>query len=457
MVRAGMDVARLNFSHGTQAHHAEDIERVRAIADQVGRPIAILGDLQGPKLRVGRVQGEGVLLEPGQKLVLTTHEIVGRPGLIPVQYQELPAAVKPGDRILLDDGLIELQVRGTGKGEITADVIVGGLLQSNKGMNLPNASFAIPAITEKDRDDLRFMLEHGVDWVALSFVRTAAEVEELRELIRKASLANHITPIIAKIEKPEAVHNIDSIIEAVDGIMVARGDLGIETAPETVPLVQKLIIAKCNTAGKPVITATQMLDSMIRNPRPTRAEATDVANAILDGTDAVMLSGETAIGKYPLRSLQTMVRIVEEAEKARHQGIACPPPPPRPKAVTIAEAVSRATCQTAEDLNATAIITPTVSGYTACMVSRYRPICPIIAITPDPRVQRQLMLRWGVQPLLSHRRASSDAVIEDAVAVAREYGYVQEGDVVVVTAGAAGSAPGTTDLMKVHVVTSPVE
>jgi pyruvate kinase len=296
-----------------------------------------------------------------------------------------------------------------------------------------------------------------VDWVALSFVRNSDEVRELKEMIRELSSARSPTvadspvPVVAKIEKPEAVDNIDGIVEAADAIMVARGDLAIETSPEDVPILQKMIIAKCNAVGKPVITATQMLDSMMRNPRPTRAEASDVANAILDGTDAIMLSGETAVGKYPLESVRTMARIAEEAEQGGMEGLARPRPPFGP-VTSIADAVSHATRETACDLGAAAIITPTVSGHTARVISKYRPHCPIVAVTPSPRVQCQLVLYWGVRPLLSRRAESTDETIAGAVRAAQEHGLVKQGDVVVITAGAAGSGAGTTDIMKVQVV-----
>jgi len=451
LMLAGMDVARLNFSHGSQSYHGENIDRIRAVAAEVGRPIAILTDLQGPKPRVGKMEGEGVLLVSGEKVVLTTRLIVGHGGEAPVQYAELPRDVEPGDRILIDDGLLELEVLSTDEEtDITCRVITGGLLQANKGMNLPRASHAIPAITDKDRRDLRFVLEQQVDWVALSFVRNSGEVRKLKGMIQELS-ADRLVPVVAKIEKPEAVDDIDGIIEAADAIMVARGDLGVETSPEAVPIVQKVIIAKCNAVGKPVITATQMLDSMMRNPRPTRAEASDVANAILDGTDAIMLSGETAVGKYPLESVRTMVRIAQEAERGGLEGLARPRPPLGP-ATSIADAVSHATCATACDLAAAAIITPTVSGYTARVVSKYRPRTPIIAVTPSPGVQCQLALHWGVRPLLSRLAESTDETIAGAVRTAQEHGLIKQGDVVVITAGAAGSGPGTTDIMKVQVV-----
>lgn len=451
LMLAGMDVARLNFSHGSQSYHGENIERIRAVAAEVGKPVAILTDLQGPKLRVGEMEGEGVLLASGEKVVLTTQPIVGHAGEVPVQYAELPRDVEPGDRILIDDGLLELEVLSTGETDIACWVITGGLLQTNKGMNLPRASHAIPAITDKDRRDLRFVLQQQVDWVGLSFVRHSGEVRELKEMIQELSASDRPVPVVAKIEKAEAVDDIDGIIKAADAIMVARGDLGVETSPEAVPIVQKMIIAKCNAAGKPVITATQMLDSMMRNPRPTRAEASDVANAILDGTDAIMLSGETAVGKYPLEALRTMVRIAQEAERGGLEGLARPRPPLGP-VTSIADAVSHATCATACDLEAAAIITPTISGHTARIISKYRPRCPIIAVTPNSVVQRQLALYWGVRAVLSRRTESTDETISGAVRAAQEHGLVKRGDVVVITAGAAGSGPGTTDIMKVQVV-----
>ena len=410
LARAGMDVARLNFSHGDHASHAETISRIREAAGQVGKPIAILADLQGPKLRVGIMPPEGVPLSNGERLVITTDDIVGGPGRVPAQYDLLPQVVQPGDRILIDDGLLEVVVREIQGGDIVTEVVTGGVLQSNKGLNLPRAALSIPAITEKDRDDLAFAIEQGLDWIALSFVRTADEVWDLKGYIRQLSAFGRQTPVISKIEKPEAINNIDEIIAASDGVMVARGDLGIELAPEAVPMLQKMIIARCNATGKPVITATQMLDSMIRNPRPTRAEASDVANAILDGSDAIMLSGETASGKYPLQAVQTMVRIAQEVERSQadggHKQVAAK------AGRTFSEAVSHASVETAIDLSAAAIVTPTVSGSTARTISRFRPPCPVVAVTPSPFAQRELVLFWGVYPLLSQRGATTDAVID---------------------------------------------
>jgi len=451
MIASGMNVARLNFSHGDRDYHGENIIRIREASERVGKPVAILMDLQGPKLRVGQMEGDGVPLKENEEVILTTRPVVGHPGEIPVQFDGLPQIVEPGDRILIDDGLMELTVLKSSDTDIKCKVITGGLLQSNKGMNLPRAHTSIPAITEKDKEDLRFALEHQADWIALSFVRNADEVLELKELIREQCTFGRPVPVIAKIEKPEAVQNIDAIIAAADGIMVARGDLGVETSPEEVPLMQKLIIKKCNQAGVPVITATQMLESMVRNPRPTRAEASDVANAILDGSDAIMLSEETAIGKHPLEALRTMVRIAQrtetEMERIGHTSAS-----PRPNAPNVAEAVGHATCEIAQDLDAAAIITPTVSGYTARMIAKYRPQTVIIAVTPSPMVQRQLCLYWGIYPLLAQRTANTDAMIAGAINAAKERSFVKPGDLVVVTAGAAGSPPGTTNLIKVQII-----
>ena len=451
LMQAGMDVARLNLSHADQAWHSDAVRRIRQVSGEVGRPVGILWDLSGPKLRVGRLPERGVVLRAGQEIVLTTRPVTGQGAEVPVQYAALPDHVRPGERILMNDGLLEVQVLEVSGTDIRCQVIVGGLIESNQGLNLPSASLAIPAITPKDRDDLRCGLELEVDWVALSFVRTADEVRELKALIREYAPGRPETPVVSKIEKPEAVENIDSLVEASDGVMVARGDLGIETSPEQVPIMQKRIIGKCNQAGKPVITATQMLESMIHNPRPTRAEASDVANAILDGTDALMLSGETAAGDYPVEAVRTMSHIVEYAEA---QAATVRPEPVRAplERCDIAEAVSHAATETASDLGARAIITPTVSGYTAEMVARYRPQAPIIAVTPSALTQRRLTLRWGVCALLARRTANTDEMTGDAVQAALAHGWVQPGDTVVVTGGSAGSPPRTTNMMTVRQV-----
>ncbi len=484
LIEAGMDVARLNMSHGDPEFHRENIRRIRQLAEELNKPVAILADLQGPKLRVGTMPPEGVPLAAGQRAVLTTDPLVGGPGSdgparLPVQYEGLPAAVKPDDRILIDDGLLELKVIAVYGHEIETEVVTGGTLTSNKGLNLPHASLAIPAITEKDREDLRLVLEAQVDVVALSFVRSAEEVLELKDEIREISALGRRTPVIAKIEKPEAVQAIDEIIAAADGIMVARGDLGIEMSTEAVPMVQKMIIRKCNEAGKPVITATQMLDSMIRNPRPTRAEASDVANAILDGSDAIMLSGETASGKYPLLAVQTMARIACEVESAEagvgalarsdrsraavaHAGVAAETPGEanvvRPRAggpragVSFSEAVAHATIDAAADLHAAAILVPTVSGQTARTIARFRPACSIVAVTPSPITQRQLMLVWGVYPILAPRSNQTEQVVTDAVDAAQRAGFVGAGDVVIITGSSAGYGHGATNVMRVHLI-----
>ncbi len=454
MMLAGMDVARLNFSHGDQPAHAENILRIRTVAAEVGKPVAILADLQGPKLRVGKMEGAGIPLVEDTEVTLTTDDVIGRgPEALPVQSDALPRLVKTGDCILLDDGLLELRVLSIGETTIRCRVIVGGILKSNKGINLPRALLDIPAITAKDRHDLAFAVAQQVDWIALSFVRTADEVMGLKQLARFLSPTGDSTPVMAKIEKPEALDNIDNIIAEADAIMVARGDLGIEILPEEVPIAQKQIIEKCNREGVPVITATQMLESMIKNPRPTRAEASDVANAILDGTDAIMLSGETSIGVHPVKAVRTMVRIADEIEAHRPEIFPCPLlTSTRRTDHTVAAAMSHAARETAHDLNATAIITPTTSGYTARLMSRYRPCSPVIAVTPNPIVQRQLMLYWGVTPLLAPRADNTDEIIAHAVEAALGNGLVKDGDTVVITAGSAGSAAGTTNLIRVQVV-----
>ena len=445
MITDGMDVARINFSHGDHSSHGQIIQRIRALANEMQRPIAILGDLQGPKLRVGDLPAAGIQLTPGTEIYFASKH--PREGDIPCQYADLPRLVHPGDHMLLDDGLLEVEVLSINDYRIRTRVLTGGRLYAHKGINLPHTDSAISAITAKDRADLQFAIDHELDWIALSFVRSAAEIHELRRLIEEATPRRPRPLVIAKIEKPEAVKQIEAIIAASDGIMVARGDLGIELPTEDVPMIQKQIIRLCNHAGKPVITATQMLDSMIRNPRPTRAEASDVANAVLDGTDAVMLSGETAVGKYPLRAVAMMNRIIRRAEAA-----ALPPlqKQSREAIVETAQAIAHAASDLATHLNATAIIAPTASGYTARQVARYRPHLPIIAVTPHAQIQRQLNLLWGVIPLRSPRQQTTDAVIADAVEAARRRDCVQTGDLVIVTAGSASSAPGTTDLIKIQ-------
>jgi len=451
LIQNGMNIARLNFSHGTHEYHAENIQRIRRISAEMKKPIAILADLQGPKLRMGKMQAGGVTLEEGQTIVLTNEDIVGVSGRVPIQYKKLPQLVQAGERILIDDGLLELEVLDHTDRDITTRVVYGGTLHDNKGINLPDASLTIPALTEKDRKDVRFILEQQVDWIALSFVRTAAEVHELKSIIESLSPPSRTTPVISKIEKPDAVRNIDDIIAASDAIMVARGDLGIETSAEAVPLIQKQIITKCHKTAKPVITATQMLDSMIRNPRPTRAEASDVANAVLDGSDAIMLSGETAAGSFPIKAVETMVRIASEAERARRESLVHIPYQ-EPEVFTAAGAICHATIQTASETDAKAIVAPTMSGATAKLIAAFRPSVPVIAVTPNPVVQRRLCLHWGIYPLLSQELNNTDEVVEDALRVALHDELVRVGDRVIVTAGVVGGSRNATNLMMVRLI-----
>jgi pyruvate kinase len=451
IAEAGMNVARLNMSHGTHEYHSGTIERVRTVSERLDKPIAILADLQGPKLRVGMMQDGGVPLQEGGELILTTEEIIGGPGRVPVQYRGLPAAVKAGERILLDDGMLELEVIDADETDIRTRVIIGGTLHDKKGVNLPDGSLNIAALTEKDLEDVRFALAHQADWIALSFVRSAAEVLEIKAIIDEYSAFGRATPVIAKIEKPEAITNIDAIIQAADAIMVARGDLGIETSPETVPTVQKMIINKCHRMARPVITATQMLDSMIRNPRPTRAEASDVANAVLDGSDAIMLSGETASGAYPVEAVRTMAKIAREAERVRTE-TSMSIRYDQPEIFTGAGAICHAAMQTAEAVGAKAIVAPTISGATARLIAAFRPNVPLVAVTPSPMVQRRLCLYWGTYPLLTRRLSNTDEVVTDAIAVTQRHGYVGEGETVVLTAGVVGSVRSATNLMMVRTI-----
>ncbi len=459
LIQAGMDVARLNFSHGDHAFHAQNMARIRAAARQAKKPVAILTDLQGPKLRVGLMEGNGVPLHEGELIHLTTQPVSGHrlesgptAAVIPVQYRDLPRDIKADERILLDDGLMELVTLEVSEDTILCRVITGGLLQSNKGLNLPGTVLSVPSLTDKDRADLDFAIEQEVDWIALSFVRCAGDILNLKEAIAERCASDKCIRVIAKIEKPEALDYIEEIIAAADGIMIARGDLGIEIPPEKVPMVQKRLIRLANAAGKPVITATQMLDSMIRNPRPTRAEASDVANAILDGTDAIMLSGETASGKYPVEAVRTMVSIASEVEAATLAGPWKHPPHIPSSSDNVTDAVAHATCDTAYDLCAAAIITATASGATARAVARYRPHTPIIAVTPNRIVQRQLMLSWGVIPLHAGRAESTDQILRGSIRQAVAAGLVHEGQRVVLTAGVANNMPGTTNLMTVELV-----
>lgn len=449
LVENGMDVARLNFSHGSHQEHLKRVAAIKEVREELGKPVAILLDTKGPEIRLKTFKGGKAVLREGNRFVLTTREIEGTDEAASITYEGLPSDVKKGDTILLDDGLIELKVEEISGEDIVCLVVNGGEVSNNKGVNVPGVSINLPAITEKDREDIIFGIHNGVDFIAASFVRKAEDVLEIRRILEQNGGAD--IKIIAKIENREGVENLDAIIQVADGIMVARGDLGVEIPPEEVPLVQKEMIRKCNRLGKPVITATQMLDSMIRNPRPTRAEVADVANAILDGTDAIMLSGETAAGKYPVEAVKTMATIAEKIEEAYQYGKYIHERADERKP-TVTNAVSHATCTTAEDLGAAAIITATQSGYTARMISKYRPRSPIIGTTPDEKVMRQLNLTWGVYPVLSEQSNNTDDTMEFSVRAALQRGYIKEGDLVVITAGVPAAVTGTTNLIRVYTV-----
>lgn len=452
MIRSGMDVARLNFSHGDHAAHATYIALVRRVAKEEGANVAILQDLQGPRLRTGPLAAGEVILEPGMPFRITSHPVPGNADEIFVEGVDLAREVSPGNSILIEDGLLELAVVETTEHAVVCRVVTGGPLRPRKGINVPGVTLSVPAITDKDREDLAFGVEQGVDLIAMSFVRSAADVRELRRILRAAGGEQ---PIIAKIEKHEAVAAFDEILAESDGIMVARGDLGVETSAEDVPIVQKMVIAKCNAVGKPVITATQMLNSMIENPRPTRAEASDVANAILDGTDAVMLSGETSIGQYPVVTVRTMGRIAEKAEESlslheateRRRG-AGPD--------EVADVIGNATVRVAREIEAKAILTMTDSGFTARMVARHRPTEPIIAITPREDTRRHLALTWGVRAMLSPQYRSVDELFKYADEAATACGCAEDGDTIVITAGLPIGFGGRTNLLNVHLVGEPI-
>ena len=442
LMLAGVDIFRLNFSHGENSQKLELISIIRKVSDKVGRQAGILADLQGPKIRTGRMAGDGMLLSKGESVVITTDDILGGAGLIPTIYRSLPHDVQPGSRILLDDGLLELKVTAIEGEQVRCQVVTGGLLKNNKGINLPGVNVSAPCLTEKDLIDLDFALEAGVDFVALSFVRTAEDIEEIKGII---TAKGKDTPVVAKIEKPEALRNFKKILKVTDAVMVARGDLGVEIEPEKVPIYQKKIIKACNEAGKPVITATQMLDSMIRNPRPTRAETSDVANAIVDGTDAIMLSAETASGDYPIESVETMVRIARDVETtdfltARN---------PVGSVATVAQAVAESSCRTAATLKAKAIIVFTRSGSTAALISAFRPATPIIAFTASQDIRRRLSLFWGVNCTEVGIMENTDQQIFEVEKKLLTAGF-KEGDLIVITMGIPIETRGSTNLMKVH-------
>ncbi len=449
LMLAGMNVARLNFSHGDFEEHGARILNLKQAREELNLPVAILLDTKGPEIRTGKLSVDSVELVQGDQLILTTQEILGDATRMHITYDKLPQDVTIGDTILIDDGLIGLTVDRVEGTEIFTTIKNGGTVKSKKGVNVPGVKITLPGITEKDRADIVFGIEQGIDFIAASFVRKAHDVMDIRELLEKHNATK--IQIISKIENQEGVDNLDSILEVSDGLMVARGDLGVEIPAEDVPIVQKLMIQKGNKAGKPVITATQMLDSMQRNPRPTRAEASDVANAIFDGTDAIMLSGETAAGKYPIESVETMARIAVKAEsslqyreifeRTSHE-----------RQVTITEAISQSVANIALDLDAKAIITATESGFTARMVSKYRPKSPIIAVTPDKGNLRRMNLVWGLIPLHCDMVSTTDEMLETAVETAMKTGRLNVGDTVVITAGVPVGRSGTTNLVKVHTI-----
>ena len=452
LIENGLNVARMNFSHGSHEEHKGRMDLVKKVREKLNKPVAILLDTKGPEIRTGNFDQPEVLLEEGQKFTITMKDVMGTKEMCTVSYKGLANDVVAGDTILIDDGLVGLRVNEINGDDILCTVENSGIVKNHKGVNVPGVKINLPALTDKDVSDIEFGISQGIDFIAASFVRKVSDVLAIREILERNNATD--IQIISKIENQEGVDNLDEIIAVSDGIMVARGDLGVEIPTEEIPVVQKLMIAKCNEAGKPVITATQMLDSMMRNPRPTRAEVTDVANAIYDGTDAIMLSGETAAGKYPVEAVRTMATIAKRTEEtldydkllnknSRNNA-------------TVTGAISHATCTTAVNLNASAIITSTSSGHTARMVSKCRPKCPIIATTNDERVMRRLALSWGVYPVKSEIAGNTDEVIENAIEVSKNAEYINNGELVVITAGVPVGISGTTNLIKVHVINEEI-
>ena len=448
LMKAGMNVARFNFSHGTYETHQHYYDEVCRICDELGLPVATMLDTKGPEIRVRSFKNGRVTLKNGQLFTLTTDEVEGDEERVSITYKELPQDIAVGTSILIDDGLIGMQVERIDGADIVCRVLNGGVVSNNKGVNIPNAHLSMPFISEKDHQDILFAIKNGYDFIAASFTRCADDIMQIRHILQENNC--HTINIIAKIENMEGVENIDEILRVVDGVMVARGDLGVEVPLEDVPSLQKKLIQRGIAAGKPVITATQMLDSMIKNPRPTRAEATDVANAIYDGTSAIMLSGESAVGAYPVEAVETMVRIALRAEAdmdyirrfSRDTSAS----------TDVTNAISHATVTSAHDLNASAIITVTKSGSTARILSRYRPACVIVGCTTEKHVWRQLALSWGTVPLMIAEESNTDDLFEHAVDAAVKNGLVHDGELVVLTAGVPLGISGTTNLMKVHVV-----
>ncbi|MDZ8237360.1 MAG: pyruvate kinase [Nostoc sp. ChiQUE01a] len=450
IIEAGATTLRLNFSHGTHADHQRNIRLIRQTAFELNQPVAILQDLQGPKIRLGKFDNGAIVVAKGDRFTLTNRPVIGTQEISCVTYDYLAQEVPVGAKILLDDGRVEMVVEeiNRDKGDLHCRITVAGKLSNNKGVNFPGVYLSIKAMTDKDREDLMFGLDQGVDWVALSFVRNPQDLMEIKELI---SSTGKQVPVIAKIEKHEAIEQMEAVLALCDGVMVARGDLGVELPAEDVPVLQKRLIATANRLGIPIITATQMLDSMVSNPRPTRAEVSDVANAILDGTDAVMLSNETAVGNYPVEAVATMARIAERIEQEEAHSVVRQL---RDTRRSIPNAISQAVSQIAEQLGAAAIMTLTQTGATARNVSKFRPHTPILAVTPHVNVARQLQMVWGVKPLLVLGLPSTGQTFQAAINVAQELKLLSEGDLVVMTAGTLQGVSGSTDLIKVEVVTA---
>lgn len=455
LVENGMDIARFNFSHGDHAEQKERMDMLKSIREEVGKPVAILLDTKGPEIRTGLLRGGNkVMLEAGQTFTLTTQDVEGDESRVSITYDGLAEDVEIGKRILIDDGLIELEVKKIVDTEIVCKVLNGGELGQRKGVNVPNVPVRLPALTEKDREDIVFGIQQGVDFIAASFVRSAEGILEIKALLKEHK-APHI-PIIAKIENAEGIKNIDEILHCADGIMVARGDLGVEIPAQEVPYLQKWLIQKCNDNYKPVITATQMLDSMIRNPRPTRAEVTDVANAVYDGTDAVMLSGETAQGKYPLEALQMMVEIVKNTEQHLDYDMLLSKAQEKRKK-SISSAIGYSSVATAASLGAKCIITPTASGATARVVSKFKPAAMIVGVSPNEEALRRMQIYRGVYPVKSIPYQTTDEICEEAIDLAKAKGFAETGDIVVVTAGIPSpnvkkGREGMSNMMRIAIV-----
>ena len=450
LVLSGLNVARLNFSHGNHEEHKIKIDTIKKVREELNTPTAIMLDTKGPEIRIKDFENGQAELIKDHEFTLTTKDILGNEKIVSVTYDQFAKDIKKGDTILIDDGLISMEaVEITDSTDIKCIVRNGGTIKNKKGINVPNVNINLPALTDRDISDIKFGIEQGIDYIAASFIRKAEDVINIRRILEEND-AGHIM-IISKIENRQGVENIDEIIEVSDGIMVARGDLGVEIPAEEVPLVQKMLIKKCNDTGKPVITATQMLDSMIRNPRPTRAEVSDVATAIFEGTDAIMLSGETASGSYPVEAVKTMARIALMIEKSLdYEGMLASKSNSSNHSIT--DSISYATCKSCLDLKASAIISATSSGYTAAAVSKFRPVAPIIAATHGQQVMRKLALYWGVYPIRIERLYSTDDILEKSVNKALELGYLENGDLTIITAGVPVGVFGSTNLLKVHIV-----